>query len=610
MKLTIAALIPAMMFVVACDSDVAPRSSQTTGLPESEQREESEALWNLVESFFEQELERNPLRATFIGDYRYDDQLANTIHPDYIEETMAINREFLGKLSAIDVESLKEQDRLTYEMFKMNRELALESGRFPFHLQPINQFRSLPNTFIQMGSGSGAHRFETVEDYDNFLARMEDFEVYMGQIILNMREGLAADIVNPRILMEKVLPQLESQIVDDVQASTFYAPVRNMPDSFGAAESERLEATYTEAIRVLVVPAFARVHDFIRDEYMPHTRETIGLSDLPGGREWYEFLVRRTTTTSLTAEEIHQIGLNEVERIHAEMQSVMEEVGFAGGRHEFFEFLNTDERFYFAEPDQLVDGYRDMSENVAGLATKLFDIFPKTGFEVRRTEAFREQSAAGGNYRSGTPDGSRPGIFFANAYDIKARPKWAMEALFLHEAIPGHHFQISIQQELENLPRFRRFGRYTAFSEGWALYAESLGTELGVYTDPYQHFGALNAELWRAIRLVVDTGIHALGWSRDDVLNYMYANSAVKEARAVSETDRYIAVPAQALAYKIGQLKISELRERAERILGDDFDIRAFHRVVLNDGALPLMVLEAKVDRWIESRKQISAVKN
>jgi uncharacterized protein (DUF885 family) len=568
---------------------------------ESNKRAVSESLSDLVEAFFEQELQRNPIRATFIGDYRYDDRLANTINPEYIAESRAIDREYLGKLSIIDPDALNAQDRLTYETFKLNRELALESDMFPSHLQPINQFRSMPNTFVQLGSGTSAHRFDTVEGYENFLSRIEDFTVYMDQIIVNMRQGMEADIVNPRIVMEKVLEQLQSQLVDDVQASTFYVPVRNMPENFDPEDRRRLKIEYANAIRNQILPAFRGMRDFIRDEYMPSARETVGLSDLPGGEQWYAFLVRRTTTTSLTPDEIHQIGLGEVARIHGEMQSVMDEVGFKGARRAFFEFMNTDDRFYFDEPEQLIEGYRNMSNHVAGLATKLFDIFPKTGFEVRRTEVFRERSAAGGNYRSGTPDGSRPGIFFANAYDIKARPIWAMEALFLHEAIPGHHFQISIQQELENLPRFRRFGRYTAFSEGWGLYAESLGKELGVYTGPYEYFGALNAELWRAIRLVVDTGLHARGWTRKQVLNYMYDNSAVKAARAVSETDRYIAAPSQALAYKIGQIKISELRLRAEKALGDDFDIRAFHRVVLIDGALPLMTLEAKINRWIAS---------
>jgi uncharacterized protein (DUF885 family) len=304
----------------------------------------------------------------------------------------------------------------------------------------------------------------------------------------------------------------------------------------------------------------------------------------------------------MTADEIHQVGLNEVARIHGQMRGVMEEVGFEGDLREFFDYMNSSPQFFFDEPEQLIQGYRDMSDRINGLARGLFEIFPKTDFEVRRVEPFREKSASGGSYQAGTPDGTRKGIFYANAYDLRARPNWAMESLYLHEAIPGHHFQIMIQRENEALPDFRRFGGFTAFSEGWGLYAESLGKEIGVYTDPYQYFGGLNAELWRSIRLVVDTGIHAKGWSRQQVLDYMYENSVVAEARAVSEAERFMAIPGQALAYKIGQLRIREIRNTAEKRLGEKFDVKAFHTEVLRDGSMPLSLLEAKIDRWIDAQ--------
>jgi uncharacterized protein (DUF885 family) len=471
------------------------------------------------------------------------------------------------------------------------------------HLQPINQFYSIGNSFAQLGSGTSVHPFESVKDYDDFLSRVDDFVVIMDQAISNMKTGIKEDIVQPRILMEKVLPQLEAQITDNVEESLFYNPIKNMPKEFSEADRERLTAAFRSAIAEKIVPAYERMLGFMSGEYLEAARDSVGMLDLPGGEEWYAFLVRQRTTTDLSPQEIHQIGLDEVARIHGEMQGVMSEVNFEGDLKEFFELLNTDDRFYYDEPEELIQGYRDMAERIESLTPKLFSVFPKADFEVRAVEPFREQSASGGQYRRGTPDGSRPGVFFANTYDIKARPKWAMESLFLHEAIPGHHFQLSIQQEVEGLPRFRRFGGYTAFTEGWGLYAESLGRELGVYTDPYQYFGALNAELWRAIRLVVDTGLHYKGWSRQDVLDYMYENSAVKEARAVSEAERYMAIPGQALAYKIGQLKILELRDRAEEALGDRFDVKAFHTVVLTDGALPLNMLEAKIDRWIEAQR-------
>jgi uncharacterized protein (DUF885 family) len=481
--------------------------------------------------------------------------------------------------------------------------MSIEEERFPDYLQPVNQFRSMSNIFVQIGSGSGLHPFRTVKDYDDFLSRVDDFAVYIDQAIANMKEGMQAGVVQPRILMQKVVPQLESQIVSAAADSSFYGPVTKMPAEFSSADRERLTAAYSAAIEDKIVPAYERLRNFIGDEYLAAARDTVGLYDLPDGDAWYAFKVREVTTTDLTPAQIHQIGLDEVARIHDEMRTVMAQVGFEGDLGEFFEFLNTDDQFYFDEPEQLIQGYRDMADRIAELSKKLFNVFPKSGFEVRRIEPFRERSAAGGQYQTGTPDGTRPGIFYANAYDIKARPKWAMESLFLHEAIPGHHFQRSLQVENADLPGFRRFGSYTAYTEGWGLYAESLGRELGVYTDPYQYFGALNAELWRAIRLVVDTGIHAKHWSRQEVLDYMYANSAVQEARAVAEAERFMAIPGQALAYKIGQLKIREIRNRAEARLGDRFDVREFHTQVLMDGPMPLSVLDAKIDRWLDRQQ-------
>ena len=587
------ALVLTFFFLAACNEQPADEATgQTT--------EEAAAELNaLVEEYFDKVLELNPLYATSIGDYRFNDRIGNTIGPEHIEKSAALDREYLERLLAIDPAKLAGQDRLTYDTFRWSREMDLAGDRFPGELQPVDQFNSITTTFVQLGSGTSVHPFKTVKDYDDFLSRVDDFSIIVDQAIVNMRKGAEQGVVQPTILMEKVLPQLESQFTDDVESSTFYAPIKNMPEDFSVEDRARLAAAYRESIEKKIIPTYKRLHNFIGDDYLDATRESVGISELPDGEAWYAYLVKQRTTTDLTPAEIHQIGLDEVARIHGEMRDVMKEVGFEGDLQDFFEYLNTDEQFYFDTPEELIQGYRDMSDRVLELTRKLFDVKPKTGFEVRPVEAFREESASGGSYRRGTPDGSRPGVFFANTYDIEARPKWAMESLFLHEAIPGHYFQIEIQQELENVPRFRRFGGYTAFTEGWGLYAESLGKELGMYSDPYQYFGALNAELWRAIRLVVDTGLHSKGWSRQDVLDYMYANSAVKEARAVSEAERYMAIPGQALAYKIGELKIRELRTRAEEKLGDRFDVVAFHRMVLSDGAMPLTLLEQRVDRWI-----------
>ncbi|MDH4049081.1 MAG: DUF885 domain-containing protein [Gammaproteobacteria bacterium] len=595
----LAAIAAALLLLSACgktpEDEAAIAGIDTAMQP-------AEELKALVEEYFDRILELNPLFATQIGDDRFNDRLANSVSPEHRRKAQALDREFLERILAIDPEALAGQDRLTYDTFRWSREMDVAGYQFPDHLQPINQFYSITTTFVQLGSGTSVHPFKTVKDYDDFLSRIDDFTVIVDQSIENMRIGAEQGVVQPKILMEKVLPQLESQITDDVESSTFYTPVREMPADFSAEDRDRLTAAYRSAIANKVIPAYQRLHNFVGDDYMSATRESVGISELPSGEAWYAHLVQLRTTTEMTPAEIHQIGLDEVARIHDEMRKVRDEVGFDGDLQDFFEYLNTDDRFYFDKPEELIQGYRDMTERVKELTKKLFDVSPNTGFEVRAVEPFRERSASGGSYRRGTPDGSRPGVFFANTYDIKARPKWAMESLFLHEAIPGHYFQIEIQQELEGVPRFRRFGSYTAFSEGWGLYAESLGKELGMYTDPYQYFGALNAELWRAIRLVVDTGLHSKGWSRQDVLDYMYANSAVKEARAVSEAERYMAIPGQALAYKIGQLKIRELRTRAEQKLGDRFDVVSFHTLVLSEGAMPLTLLEQRVDRWIASQ--------
>jgi uncharacterized protein (DUF885 family) len=600
MKSMLTGCVAALILLSACGGEGDNTAVETVAAPDPAVA--SETLAALVEEYFERNLEFSPLSATSMGDDRYDDKVANFLSPQHIAAEEALDQEFLERLLEIDTSALEGQDLLTYGAFRLSREISLAGNQFPGHLQPINQFFSIPNFFAVLGSGASIHPFKTVKNYDDWLSRMDGYVVLMDQAIENMKLGMQEGVVQPRVLMEKVLPQLESQFAETAEESGFYTPINTMPEDFSDADRERLTSAFKQKIEESVIPSYKRLHNFLGDDYMSATRESVGLSELPNGKAWYDYMVRLRTTTDLTAEEIHQIGLDEVARIHGQMHGVMDEVGFEGDLQDFFEFMNNDDQYYFDEPDELIQGYRDMSDHISSLAPNLFSVFPKTGFEVRRVEPFRERSASGGSYSRGTPDGTRPGVFYANAYDIKARPKWGMESLFLHEAIPGHHFQIAIQQELEDMPKFRRFGGFTAFIEGWGLYAESLGKELGVYTDPYQYFGALNAELWRAIRLVVDTGLHAQGWSRQDVLDYMYQNSPVKEARAVSEAERFIAIPGQALAYKIGQLKIRELRTRAEEKLGDKFDVREFHSAVLVDGPLPLNLFEEKIDRWIDAQ--------
>ncbi len=587
--------------ILAACGGTGPDEDQKLAAGASDAGQKVSQLNDLYEDCFDRTMELSPIYATFIGDNRYNDRLANNIGPEHIAKTYALTRECLERLLVIGSDGLSGQDLLSFQIFQRNQEENLAGEKFPAELMPLNQFRSMANFFAQMGSGASLHPFKTVKDYQDYLGRIDDFVIWMHQARDNMREGVKQGLVQPRVLMEKVVPQLATHVVEDVEQSLFYRPIQNMPESFGDEDRESLTTAYRDAIENKLIPVYSMMRDFVRDEYLSATTESVGMKDLPGGDEWYAYRVATTTTTDLSPQAIHEIGLAEVERIHGTMQAVMDEVGFEGTLTEFFEFLNSDPQFYFEERDQLIDGYRALREEVHAKALKVFDRLPKADYEIRAVEPFREKTSSGGSYMGASPDGSRPGVFYANAYDLKARPIWAMQSLFLHEAIPGHHFQGALTLEIEDMPRFRKFGGYTAYSEGWGLYAESLGKEIGMYEDPYQYFGALNAELWRAIRLVVDTGLHYKGWTRQQVLDFMYDNSAVKEVRAVAEAERYIAIPSQALAYKIGQLKISELRARAESALGDRFDVKAFHRQVLEDGPLPLSVLDAKIDRWIAS---------
>ncbi|NNF52669.1 MAG: DUF885 domain-containing protein [Gammaproteobacteria bacterium] len=595
-------ILAATLLLTACGSDQPEDVVSARGAPKMTPVEAKESLDSVVEDYFEEYLELNPITATSIGDHRYDDQFPNSIGIAHMERVLAMHQKFLDRAQMIDQTALSGQDVLSYEIFVRQRRNAIEGFDYPGHLIPINQFFSVPNFFAMMGSGSSLQPFETVEDYENWLGRVDGFAQWAIQAKDNMRLGMERGVVQPTVLMERTLPQLQAQIVSDPEESVFYAPIRNMPAGFSSDDRERLTQDYRNAILSRIVPSYQALHDFIKHEYMRATRETVGLSALPNGDAWYAYNVRTITTTDLSPGEIHEIGKNEVTRIQNEIRKVMQTTGFEGTLQDFYDYLNTDPGFYYGSKEELIEGYRSLKADAHEKALSLFYALPDADYEIRAVEPFREKSSSGASYQAASPDGSRPGVFYVNTYDLSARPKWAMESLFLHEAVPGHHFQISAQRELEDLPRFRRFGGYTAYIEGWGLYAESLGKEMGVYQDPYQYVGALQAELWRAIRLVVDTGLHHKGWSREKVLDYMYANAAVKEARAVSEAERFIAIPGQALAYKVGQLKIRELRNRVEKALGSRFDVKEFHALILSDGALPLDVLEQKVLRYISDK--------
>jgi uncharacterized protein (DUF885 family) len=566
-------------------------------------------LGKLYVGFWEENLKLNPITATFAGDPRYNAELPNMLSLEYQEQTRAFHQGYLDRVRAIGAEGLTGQDRLSYEIFTLNRESALEELKFPERLLPIDQFYNIANQFAQLGSGTSAQPFATVKDYDDWLKRAARAPVVFEQAIVNMREGIKAGLVQPRVLMEKVLPQLDANIGDDVEKSIFWGPITRMPKDFSDADRERLTTAFRNLISMQLNPAYRKLRAFIADEYLPKCRDTFGRGALPNGAAWYEHNVRDNTMRSMTPAQVHQIGLDEVTRIQKEMRQVAKDLGYEKPTNTlpelkaFFEWMKSRDDMYFKSREELLAAYQSFGANVAPGLPKYFNLRPKYDYEVRLVEPFREASASSGQYQGPSLDGKRPGIFYVNSYDLKARPRWALAALSLHEAAPGHHFQISLQRELGDLPMFRRFSRDTAYNEGWGLYAEYLGYEMGIYKDPVARFGALDAELWRAIRLVTDTGIHFKGWTRQQTLDYMQANSPAEQTRAVSEAERFAAIPGQALAYKIGQLKLVELRKRAEKALGPKFSVAAFHDEVLKDGAVPLEVLEAKIDRWIASKR-------
>lgn len=569
----------------------------------SEASGKAKELDRLYAEYWEESLKLSPLSATYVGDPRYNDQLPNTYTAEYRAKTLAFNQRWLARIQAISPDGLDGQSRLSHELFVRDLKNDIEATRYPGWKQPLNQFGGLPGQFAQLGSGSGAQPFKTVKDYENWLARASHLPELLATMQDNMRIGIKDGVVQPKALMVKVLPQLDALIKDKPEDTLFWRPVQNFPGDFSEADKTRLTTAYRELIAGKLMPAYRGLRKFVAEDYLPHCRDTVSLAALPDGAAWYAFRAKASTTTDLTPAQIHDIGLREVARIQGEMREVMQQVGFKGDLKAFFAHMTDRNNYTFASEEELLKAYNALNARVNAGVPKLFSLTPKAAFEIRPIEAFRAASAAGGQYQGPSEDGTRPGIFYVNTHDLPSRKTWDAESLFLHEAIPGHHFQIALQQELGELPKFRRFGGETAFAEGWGLYAESLGKELGVYTDPHQYFGRLQAELWRAIRLVVDTGLHSKNWTREQVIAYMLENSATSETEAVSETERYIAIPGQALAYKIGELKIKELRARAEKALGAKFDPREFHAQVLQDGSVALDVLEAKIDRWIASKK-------
>ncbi len=564
-------------------------------------------LFKLFKDSDEAQLKRNPIFGIFRGDLRYADQFGDYITDDYLAKEKAASEADLAALHAIDRASLSPTDQLAYDVFEFSTKDTLK-GYEPKYLdvgkvRPINHFSGFHTFYPSFSSGSGGAPFKTVVDYENALKRHAGYVILLDRAIGRFKEGEAAGVFETKMTIKNVIEQFDTQLRQPVEDSPFYQPVKKFPADFSQADKTRFEAAYRAAITNEIYPAMKRVRDYLETSYLPKARDGYGLLYMKGGRDLYGYMVQSTTTLPLTPEEIHQTGLSEVARITGEMEKVKQEVGFNGTLPQFFDYLRTDPKFKKPTREALTQGYYDIGKAVDTKLPTYFSTLPKSKLEIRPYEPFREKFQAGGSYEQGTPDGSRPGIFYFNAYDLPSRTTPGMTTLYLHEGAPGHHFQIMMAQENSDLPAFMRFGGNTAFVEGWALYAETLGYDMGFYKDPIQRFGTLSDEMLRAMRLVVDTGIHSKGWTREQAIDYMLAHSDMGKTDATAEVERYIAIPSQALAYKTGAMTIQRLRHKAEVELGDTFDIREFHAQVLMTGALPLAILEQKIDRWIASKK-------
>jgi len=552
----------------------------------------------LLDEVWEFELRESPTFASYLGDRRYNDAWPDESPSAFARQTTAY-RDYLARASAIDPDALTEADRLNLQLFRRELEGTLAERDFPGHLMPFSQRGGVQS----LESATNWIPQASVADYDDWLVRMADIGRVIDQTIGLAELGREQGIVSPRVLMERIPAQIDAQLVENGEDSPFYAFFADLPGDFSDADRSRLQAAAVRTIEDTVVPAYRRLSRYFEEQYLPASRASIGLAALPQGENWYAYLARDFTTTGMTPDEIHALGLEEVRRIRAEMQLVIDEVEFDGDFDAFLEFLRTDPQFYFDDPADLHAAYLATSKRIDPELVRLFGQLPRMPYGVKPIPDTIAPDTTTAYYSPPAADGTRAGIYWVNLYRPEVRPKYEIEVLTVHEAMPGHHLQIALQQELGDMPAFRRYSGYTAFVEGWGLYSESLGYDLGLYEDPYSRFGALTYEMWRAVRLVVDTGMHVKGWSRQQAIDYFKANAAKTEHDIVNEIDRYIGNPGQALAYKIGQLRILDLRARAEDALGDDFDIRAFHDHLLGAGALPLDVLETRMDAWVRAQQ-------
>ena len=555
----------------------------------------------VFENYYQESLKLYPLQATSQGDLRYNDFLPNDLSDEFRKKEKEFYTFYKSQLNNFPDHTLNENDLLSKKVLLWECDLSLKRLTFNEQYTPINQMWTLQLTIGQYAAGLSAQPFKTVKDYNDWLKRIDDYLIWLETAEERMKQGIKNEIVLPKSLIKKVIPQLKTILNPDLNHNLFFSPARQFPESFSDKDKSILTEKYTEMVLNKIIPAYKKLSDFMSDQYLDAGRSSSGISAFEDGLDYYNYSIKLYTTTELTADEIHNIGLKEVAKISSEMEKIKTKVGFNGDLKSFFNHVRElDELIPFNEPQEVIDNFNRIHEKITPQVNKLFGLQPKTPFEVRRTESFREASASA-EYNPGSLDGTRPGIFYVPIPNIKQYNYFSDEDLFLHEAIPGHHYQISLQQENTSLPSFRKSLWYSSYGEGWALYSESLGEELGLYDDPYQYFGMLSAEMHRAIRLVVDTGLHTKGWSREKAIQYSLDNEAESEAGITSEIERYMANPGQALSYKIGQLKIRELRSNAEQKLGDKFDIKMFHEKVLESGCIPLQLLEEKINKWVSS---------
>lgn len=551
-----------------------------------------------LDNYYEDGLLLNPLTATQRGDNRYNDLFPNDIAKPYLKKQHDFTLIYQKKLASFNRKKLNSFDRISFDIVNLQLKQALEKEKFNLEYIPFTQFRGYPSALPSLGSGKSYQPFKTVKDYENWLKRIDGFTIWSDTAIANFNKGIAIKMVLPKSLVIKMIPQLEAQTSNDTLKNIFYEPVRNIPSSFSNKEKKAIQLAYLNALNTKIIPTYQKLANYLKNVYLPKARNTSGFNDLPNGKAMYEYFVSVNTTTNQTPEEIYQTGLREVERITKEIENLKIKISFQGDRTAFFNYALTDPSFFpFTSDEEILENYRAILPIIEPKLKKLFNIVPKTAFEVKAIEKFKAATSAA-NYERGTTDGSRPGYFNVPIVDATKFNKLGMENLFIHEAIPGHHFQLSLQQENQSMPKIRQFAGYSVFSEGWALYAESLGEELGLYTDPYQKLAAYKSELFRAIRLVTDIGLHTGIMTREESIQYMMEKGGREQNASISETERYMAIPGQALSYKTGELKISELKARYIKNMGDKFDIKKFHDAILQVGSVPLSVFESYMDEW------------